>query len=108
MGGEGSGRRAGRGVADMLDFSFIPDEKPMHARNLGYAGGIEEDEFEKAVELKIVEIHLDYYGKFRWGSQQVQQKRAMLTLAVEASIPSLSSIIKQAFAAQCGLVAFGD
>jgi hypothetical protein len=92
----------------MLDFSFILDEQPIHARNLGYAGGIEEEEFKRAQELKLAENHLDYYGKFRWNSQQVQQKRTMLTPSVEAAIPSLASIIKQAFAGGCGLVAFGD
>jgi hypothetical protein len=44
----------------MLDFSFIPDEKPMHAPGLKYAGGIEYEEFAKAQKLKIIESHLDY------------------------------------------------
>jgi Tfp pilus assembly ATPase PilU len=92
----------------MLDFRFILDEQPMHARNLGYAGGIEEEEFKRAQELKLAENHFDCYGKFRWNSQQVRQKRAMLTPSIEASIPNLASIIKQAFAGGCGLVAFGD
>jgi hypothetical protein len=92
----------------MLDFSFIPDDKPMHARGLNYAGGIEYEEFVKAQELKLIENHLDYYGKFRWISQNIQQKRAQLTPAVAAAVPNLAGILKQAFAAECGLVAFGD
>ena len=92
----------------MLDFNFIPDEKSMNARGLNYAGGIESEEFEKAQELKIIEIHLHYYGKFRWISQNVQQKRAMLTPAVAAAIPNLASILKRASAAECGSVAFDD
>ncbi|MDO7883811.1 hypothetical protein [Hymenobacter cheonanensis] len=92
----------------MLDFRFIPDEKPMHARGLGYAGGIEYEEFEEARKLKIIENHLDYYGKFRWISQNIEHKCALLTPAVTAAIPNLASILKQAFAADCGLVAFGD
>jgi hypothetical protein len=92
----------------MLSFSFISDEQPMHARNLAYAGGIEYEEFERAQEVKLIESHLDYYGKFRWNSQQVQQKRAMLTPSIEEAIPNLASIIKQAFAGGYGLVAFGD
>jgi hypothetical protein len=92
----------------MLDFSFIPDEKNMHARDLAYAGGIEYEEFEEARKLKIIENHLDYYGKFRWISQNIQQKHALLTPAVTVAIPNLSSILKQAFAAKHGLVAFGD
>jgi hypothetical protein len=32
-------------------------------------------EFEKKLkELKIIENHLDYYGKFRWSSLQIKQK----------------------------------
>ncbi|MET4073088.1 hypothetical protein [Hymenobacter sp. UYCo722] len=58
----------------MLDFSFINDEQPAHSRQLSYAGGIEYEKFVKAQELKIVEIHLDYYGKFRWSSLQIKQK----------------------------------
>jgi hypothetical protein len=92
----------------MLDFSFIPDKKPTHNRGLKYAGGIEWEEFEKAQELKMIEQHLDYYGKFRWTSQNVKQKRVTLTPAVTAAVPNLASILKQAFAADCGLVAFGD
>ncbi|AMJ65347.1 hypothetical protein AXW84_07805 [Hymenobacter sp. PAMC 26628] len=92
----------------MLDFSFIPDEKPVHHRGLTYVGGIEYEEFVQAQNLKIIESHLDYYGKFRWISQNVQQKRVMLTPAVAAAIPNLASILKQAFAADCGLLAFGD
>ena len=107
MGGEGSGASSSLAVS-MLDFSFIPDEKPMHAPGLNYAGGIEYEEFIEAQRLKIIESYLDYYGKFRWISQNVQQKRAMLTPAVAAALPSLTSILKQAFAAECGLVDFGD
>jgi hypothetical protein len=92
----------------MLDFSFIPDEKPLHVLGLNYAGGIEYEEFEKAQKLKIIESHLDYYGKFRWISQNIQQKHAQLTPVTIAAIPNLASIIMQAFAAECGLVAFGD
>jgi hypothetical protein len=92
----------------MLDLSFIPDEKPMHALGLNYAGGIEYEEFVKAQELGLIEIRIDYYGDCRWSSRQIQQKRAMLTPAVETVIPNLASILKQAFAADCGLVAFGD
>jgi hypothetical protein len=92
----------------MLDFSFIPDEKSMHARDLVYAGGIEYEKFAEARKLKIIENHLDYYGKFRWISQNIQQKYTLLTPAVTAAIPNLASILKQAFAAKYGLAAFGD
>jgi hypothetical protein len=92
----------------MLDFSFILDEQSIHARNLAYAGGIEEEEFERGQNLKLIENHLSYYGKFRWSSQQVRQKRALLTPVTEVAIPNLASILKQAFAAEYGLVAFGD
>jgi len=53
----------------MLDFSFIAAEKPLHTRGLVYAGGIEYEEFDKDQDLKIIESHLDYYGKLRWISQ---------------------------------------
>ena len=92
----------------MLDFSFISDEKHMHAFNVKYAGGIECAEFIEAQKLKITESYLDYYSNFRWSNQNIQQKRAMLTPAVVAAIPNLADVLKQAFAAECGLVAFGD
>jgi hypothetical protein len=38
----------------------------------------------------------------------VQQKQAMLTPAIEAAIPNLAYILKQAFTTNCGLVDFGD
>ena len=105
MAGEGSSARR---ILTVLDFSLISDEKPMHTRGLAYAGGIEYEEFERAQELKIIESHLDYYGKFRWLSQNVQQKCALLTPASVAAIPTLATILKQALAANCGLVALGD
>gem|GEM_PF-4620000 len=43
----------------------------MHTHGLAYAGGIEYEEFARVQELKIIESHLDYYGKFRWLSQNV-------------------------------------
>ncbi|WP_223649895.1 hypothetical protein [Hymenobacter psoromatis] len=92
----------------MLDFFFIHDEQANNSNQINLAGGIEYEEFIEAQGLKIIEKHLDYYGKFRWISQNVQQKRVMLTPAVTAVIPSLASILKQAFAANCGLIAFGD
>ena len=105
MAGEGSG--ASRILA-VLDFCFIPDEMPMHRRGLALAGGIEQEEFEQAQELEIVESHLDYYGKFRWSSQNVQQKCFLLTSASSTAIPRLAAMLEQASAANCGLVAFGD
>jgi Tfp pilus assembly ATPase PilU len=92
----------------MLDFRFINDELPMHSRQTSYAGSIEIEEFEKAQELKVIEMHLDYYGKFRWSSFQVKQKRELLIQAISAQIPNLSSILKEAFAGNYGLAAFGD
>jgi hypothetical protein len=92
----------------MLDFFFIRDDQSSNSNQINAAGGIEYEEFIEAQKLKIIENHLDYYGKFRWISQNVQQKRAMLTPVVTTTIPNLASILKQAFAGDCGLVAFGD
>jgi hypothetical protein len=92
----------------MLDFSFIPDEQPMHVRVLNYSAGIEYEEFENARKSEIIESHLDYYGKFRWISQNIQQKYAQLTPVTIAAIPNLASTLKQTFATECGLLAFGD
>jgi hypothetical protein len=92
----------------MLDFFFIRDDQSSNSNQINAAGGIEYEEFIEAQKLKIIESHLDYYGKFRWISQNVQQKRAMLTPVVTAAIPNLASVLKQAIAGDCGLVAFGD
>lgn len=92
----------------MLDFNFINDEPHTHSRQSSCAGGIEYEEFEKAQELNIIESHFDYYGIFRWSSQQVKQKSKALTPAVSNAIPNLDSILKQAFTGNFGLVAFGD
>jgi hypothetical protein len=92
----------------MLDFSFITDGQSMRTRGLNRAGGIEWKEFEVAQNLQLIEKHCDYYGDFRWSSQQVRQKQATLTPAIEAAVPHLAAILKQAFVAECGLAAFGD
>jgi hypothetical protein len=75
---------------------------------LTHTGSIEHEEFTKAQDAKLIEGHLDFYGKFRWSSQQVRQKRMILTPAIEAIVPGLAPILKQAFAGECGLVAIGD
>ena len=54
-----------RRVLSMLDFSFIADEKSLHTRGLAHAGGSEYEEFAKAQELKVIDSHFNYYGKFR-------------------------------------------
>ncbi|MBO2031823.1 hypothetical protein J4D99_10535 [Siccationidurans ginsengisoli] len=92
----------------MLDFFFIRDEQPRSSDQLSPAGGIAYEEFINSQEASVIDNYLDYYGDFRWSSQLVRQKRALLTPAVEAAIPNLASILKQAFAAECGLIAFGD
>jgi hypothetical protein len=92
----------------MLDFSFITDGQSMRIRGLNHVGGIEWKEFEVAQKLQLIEKQCDYYGDFRWSSQQVRQKRATLTPAIEAVVPHLAAILKQAFVAECGLAAFGD
>jgi hypothetical protein len=92
----------------MLDFFLIGDEQSCNSNQMASAGGINLDEFERAQDLKIIEKHVDFYDDFRWASQSVHQKHALLTPAVTGAIPSLASILKQAFAADCGLAAFGD
>ena len=92
----------------MLDFNFIRDEQPMHSKQVSFAGGIEWEEFEKAQAANIIESHHDFYGDFRWSSQNVKQKKAMLTPAITAEVSNLAAILKQAFAGNFGLVAFGD
>ena len=50
----------------MLDFYLIGDDQPYNSTvKPVFIGGIEEEEFEKAQAVKVIEGHLDYYGKFR-------------------------------------------
>ncbi len=92
----------------MLEFYFTRNEQPSANEQIGAAGEIDYDEFDEAQKLKIIENGLDYFDIFRWTSQQVQQKRAMLTPTIELAIPNLASILKQAFGTSCALVAYGS
>ena len=92
----------------MLELYFTRDEQPSNNEQIGAAGEIDYEEFDEAQKLEVIESDLDYFDNFRWTSQQVQQKRAMLTPAIGAAIPTLAAILKQAFGTGCALVAFGD
>ncbi|MEJ7661272.1 MAG: hypothetical protein WKG07_17550 [Hymenobacter sp.] len=75
---------------------------------MSYASGIGNEEFETAQQAGIIEMHADYWASFGGLVIQFMQKRLLLMPAVGDAIPNLASILKQAFAAECGLAAFGD
>ena len=93
----------------MLDFYLIPDDDPSNSSTkLKYIGGIEWEEFEEAQATEIIEIHLDYYGKFRWSNELMKRKIIRLKELNRVSLSNLTVILNQANAAECGLVAYGD
>ncbi|WP_210515663.1 hypothetical protein [Hymenobacter terricola] len=93
----------------MLDFFQIHDGQPTNnSPKLKFIGGIEWEEFEEAQIANVVEKHLDYYGKFRWSNESVSRKIAQLKELNRTSLSNLTDILKQANAADCGLIAFGD
>jgi hypothetical protein len=64
----------------MLYFYTIRDDQADSARglHLHLVGSIDEEEFEAAVAASIIELHLDYYRKFRWLSELVFRKITLL------------------------------
>ena len=94
----------------MLDFYFILDEQPNNtpSTQLKYAGGIEDEEFEIAQQVGVIEDSADYYGKFRWTSEQVKAKAHLLASCPFRASISLNGILNQAQADGMGLRAFGD
>jgi hypothetical protein len=94
----------------VLDFYLIRDDQPNNypVKHLAYLGGIEADEFEEAQCARVIETHLDYYGKFRWSSELIRMKLDSLTKSNHSSLLNLTTILRQALAADCGLAAFGD
>jgi len=51
---------------------------------------------------------LDYYVKFWWSNELVKRKIIQLKQLNRASISNLTAILKQADAAECCILAFGD
>jgi hypothetical protein len=94
----------------MLDFYTIRDDQATSARDLQLhlIGSIEEEEFEAAVAAGVIERHLDYYGKFRWSSELVNRKLTLLEKLGSSQLEELLSILKQAKAAESGIIAQGD
>lgn len=94
----------------MLDFYTIRDDQATSARalKLVLVGGIEYEEFTAAQDAGIIEPHLDYYRDFRWSSELVQRKLALLVKLNSKALEPLASVLKQAKAAACGVVARGD
>lgn len=94
----------------MLDFYLIADEQPNNTPlcQLQYAGSIEEEEFEMAQHLGLIESQADYYGKFRWLSEQVGRKLFLLASCPMRNSTALQAILNQAQAAALGLSAQGD
>jgi hypothetical protein len=94
----------------MLDFYCIPDEQPFTGslKYLNYAGGIEWEEFELAQRVGLIEAHADYYGKFRWSSEQVSSKLLLLATCPFRASSALNDVLATAKAAGVGLLALGD
>ena len=94
----------------MLDFYFITDEQPFtgNLKQLKYAGGIEWEEFELAQRAGLIEAHADYYGKFRWSSEQVSNKLMLLANCPFRASSMLNNLLAKAETAGVGLIAFGD
>ncbi|NML64716.1 hypothetical protein HHL22_05805 [Hymenobacter sp. RP-2-7] len=94
----------------MLDFYLIADEQPNNtpSSQLRRLGGIEEEEFEMAQHLGLIETYADYYGKFRWSSQQVSHKLFLLSSCPMRGSTALQDILQQAQAGGLGLAAWGD
>lgn len=97
-------------LSRMLDFYFIHDAQPncSSPKQLAYAGGIGDEEFELAQQLGLIESNADYYGKFRWSSKQVESKVLLLASTAFRADAELHDILKQARKAEAGLIAFGD
>lgn len=94
----------------MLDFYLIADEQPngTPSSQLRRVGGIEDEEFEMAQHLGLIEDQADYYGKFRWSSQQVSHKLFLLANCPMRDSTALQDILSQAQATGLGLAAWGD
>ena len=94
----------------MLSFYLILDEQSSttSVKQLKYAGGIEEEEFEMAQKAGLIERQADYYGKFRWSGKRVLDKVSLLASCPFRASTALNDILAQAQAAGFGLVAFGD
>ena len=94
----------------MLDFYFIADEQPNNTPlgQLTHAGKIEEEEFEMGQHLGLIESYADYYGQFRWSSEQVSHKLFLLANCPMRASTALQDILTRAKAAAVGLRALGD
>ncbi|KUG08838.1 hypothetical protein [Solirubrum puertoriconensis] len=99
----------------MLDFFLIDDSQSTSNRKLVLqrVGGIEDELFYRLQAEGIIEAWLDYYGTFRWGSENVMrilhqllQKRGAATLRPDEAV--FVAILQRAVDAQCGLLARGD
>lgn len=57
----------------MLDFYLLADIQPIpnQVPKLEYIGELEEDAFFQLQEGGVIEPWFDYYGSFRWGSENV-------------------------------------
>ena len=94
----------------MLDFHTIRDDQAAsaHGLSLVLVGGIEYEEVIAAQEAGVIEPHLDYYGDFRWSSELINRKLALLEKLNNKQFEELVSILKQAKAAESGVIAQGD
>lgn len=94
----------------MLDFATIRDDQAASARGLQLysIGGIEYEEFVAAQNAGVIESHLDYYGDFRWSNELVLRKLSLLTKLNSKEFKRLTAVLKQAKAAESGVIAHGD
>lgn len=94
----------------MLHFYLIKDATPASAHGMlpaDFLGGIDYSEFEQLQDDNIIENHLDFFKDFRWTSEQVATKLAMLTEAKSKEY-RLYDILRRAKEQDCGLIAYCD
>ena len=99
----------------MLDFYLIHDDQNPSSKGLVLerVGGIEDDLFFQLQAKGVIEPWYDYYGTFRWGSDNVaqillklQQQSKAQTLRPECK--AFTAILQKAVDAQYGLMGYGD
>lgn len=94
----------------MLDFYLTEESqsKPNSPKDLDFAGGLNDDIFERLQRKNIIPTQYDYYSDFRWDLNTIDQMIEKIKDSTDQDQKTLFEMIEKAHLQNSGLIAYCD
>lgn len=94
----------------MLDFYLIEESqsKPNSPKDLDFAGGLNDDIFERLQRKNIIPTQYDYYSDFRWDLNTIDQMIEKIKDSTDQDQKTLFEMVEKAHLQNSSLIAYCD